>query len=187
MIYEMPDLEKCDRSEWHGLFTIPLGELIEGGFVDWEDSSWKWDAYDDDQYARVCQKFNDRFYWREIGMLPPGKWKQQVVRKFNEIMPKYNPLYAYIAIGGDILAAGGEYGKERHIFSNFPQTALAGNEDYASTGDDREFETVQVGNYLEQAAKLQNEYNDVDVMILEEMEIMFCSLTSANINYIGGL
>ena len=186
-MFEMPDFDECDRSEWHALFTIQLGELIEGGFVDWSNDTWKWSAYSEEQYARVCQKFNDRFYWREIGMLPPGKWKQQVVRKFNEIMPKYIPMYEFLENGGDIMAVGGEYGKERHIFSNFPQTALAGNEDYASTGDDREFETVQQGNYLDQAERIQKSYNDVDVMILEEMEVMFCSLMTANVNYIGGI
>lgn len=181
---EMPDLEKCDRNEWHALFSIQLGELIEGGFVDWTDETWKWKAYSEEQYERVCQKFNDRYYYREIGMIPPGKWKQQVVRKFNEIMPKYIPLYEYIDAGGDIMANGSEYGKSRDIYSDFPQTQLAGNQDYARSGNDRQFETIRTGDYIETATKIMNEYNDIDVMILEEMEVMFCSLMSANINYL---
>ena len=184
MALEMPDFTNCERSEWHALFTIQLGELIEGGFVDWSDESWQWSAYNEEQYERVCKKFNDRFYWREIGMLPPGKWKQQAVRLFNEIMPKYIPLYEYLDNGGDIMANGSEYGKSRDIFSQFPQTQLAGNEDYASTGNDREFETVRTGDYLDIASRVMNDYNDVDVMILNEMELVFCSLMSANINYI---
>lgn len=175
--------EGCeDTPDWHAVATIQLGELMECGFVDFDDPSWKWDAYDDAQYARVCEKIANRYFYREIGVLPPGRWKREYLRKMNEIMPKYKPLYGALDDGADILQASDHYGKSRDVFSEFPATMLGDNQDYASNGRDREFEDVMQGDWIEKAKLIREEYNDVDVMILDELESLFSCLLTVNAN-----
>lgn len=180
--------------DWHSAVTIQLGELIEGGWVHWYDDTlddevfgvhpdpeWEWDWYDLQQYKRICDKFNARFYWDEISILPPLKWKQQLLRKLNEIMPKYKLMYKAID-GTDILAKGVKYGKSRNIYSEFPETLLNGNSDYVSNGADREYEDVEQGGLVEMAEAVRDRYQDVDVLILDELECMFTALVSVNVN-----
>ena len=72
----MPRIEPYEPSaptpEFHAVMTVSLGELVEGGFVDWDDASWHWDSYDDAQYHRLCAKIEAHYWDREIGVLPPG-------------------------------------------------------------------------------------------------------------------
>lgn len=178
--------------DYHSVVTIQLCELAEGGFVRWysldgdgncvPDREWAWDYYDLAQYKRVCDKFNARYWWDEISMLPPIRWKQQVVRKFNEAMPKYKLLYKSLEDLPDFTASGSEYGKSRQIYSEFPETLLNGNSDYVSNGSDREFETIRQGDWLEKALEFSNSYKDVDVMLLDELEVMFSQLWTVNAN-----
>ena len=75
-----------------------------------------------------------------------------------------------------------EYYKSRNIFSNFPQTSLAGNnQDYASTGNDVEYERIKQLDPLELAERLQS-YNDVDLAIINELEPLFSCLFTVNVN-----
>ena len=64
------------RDEWHDVYTISLGELVADGSFDWSRPELDWSdaAYDAEQYTRVCDYFIQRFYWREISLLPLKKW-----------------------------------------------------------------------------------------------------------------
>lgn len=178
--------------DYHAAVTIQLSELIDGGWVKWyslgpdgeilPNQDWAWDYYDLEQYKRLCDKFNERFMWDEISMLPPLRWKQQLIRRLNEIMPKYKILYKALDDGIDPLQVDGKYGKSRHIFSEFPETLLNGNSDYVSNGNDREYEDIEQGDWIERAGAISDKYNDVDVLILNELEIMFTSLYSVSVN-----
>lgn len=186
----IPDYEPNDMSwhEWHGVVTIPLGELIDSGWVKWFDDDgtinddWKWDYYDEVQYKRLCKKINERFFWDEIALLPPVRWKQQLIRKLNEVMPKYKPLYEMIAKGYDPLQSSNEYGKSRNIYSEFPETLLNGNSDYVSNGTDREYEIIKQGDLVEKMMEYAKNYNDVDVMVLNELESLFSALYTVSAN-----
>ena len=165
-------------SDFHAVVTISLGELVTDGWVDWSDPSWTWDAYSPEQYTRLCGMIEARYWDREIGILPPGRWKRQFLRKMNEIMPKYKQLYKLEESGLDLLQQSNTYGKSRDIHSEFPQTMLSGNEDYASSGIDREFENVTEGDVLDKWGQIQGKWKTVDVMILEELDELFtCLLT----------
>lgn len=168
--------------EFHSVVTIQLCELIECGFFDPSDESWKWDAYDDAQYERLCSKFIDRYYFAEISLVPPGWWKREYKRKLNEIMPKYKILYKRVADGINPMQADLEYEKRRAISSEFPQTMLSGNSDYASSGIDSEYERVREGDLIDQMQRFQSVYNDVDVMVLDELECLFSHLYTVNVN-----
>lgn len=172
--------------DFHSVYSIQLCELIKDGFIDFNDETWDFDSYqrfkgDREQRDRLWKKFKRRFYWREIGIIPPGQWKWELLRKLDEIMPKYKPAYKALDEGTDIFRHYGEYGKSRNIYSEFPQTMLGDNEDYASNGMDREYEEVYLGDWMEQMAKLKN-YDDVDVMILKELETMFSCMFTVNVN-----
>lgn len=160
-----------DRDERYDYMTITLGEWYELGFYNpLEDTSWRFDAYSDEQYERLCNKFLDRYYYREVSIPLPAQWKRAYLRKLNEIMPKYKLLYARVEQGVNPLQDGRDRAKSRDIFSDFPETMLSGNSDYASTGTDRESDSLHEGSAAELVMKFAEVYNDVDVMILDELE-----------------
>lgn len=175
--------EPCEsRADWHAVATIQLGELIECGVVDFSDPSWHWNAYNDEQYTRLCDKITNHYFMRDIGVIPPGLWKREFLRKMNEIMPKYKPLYKALDDGANILQTGDQYGKSRDIFSEFPATMLGDNQDYASNGRDREYENVTQGDWVDKAMQIAERYNDIDVMILKEIEPLFSCLLTVSMN-----
>ena len=173
--------EPCEKPDYHATFSIQLCELLNSGGLDFDLSEDEWDFYNEEQRDRLWKKFKRRFYFREIGVLPPGRWKWELLRKLDEIMPKYKPLYEMIDNGQNILQHYGEYGKSRNVFSDFPQTLLGGNQDYASNATDRENEEIYLGDWMEQLANIEN-YNDIDVMILKELETMFSQMYTVSIS-----
>lgn len=176
--YDMSDAPR----DFHAVVTVTLGELIADKWVDWTDPSWHWDSYNDEQYTRVCDKFNNHFWDREIGVLPPGSWKREVLRKFNEIMPKYKMVYQALENGVDILQDSDTYGKNRNVFSDFPATQIAPqNQDYASNATDNQFETIVQGNFLDKMEKIKD-YNDIDLMIINDMDSLFSCFYSVSLN-----
>ena len=169
------------QRDYHAVVSITLGELINDGIVDFSDCEWDFDSYDKEQRDRFWQKFESRFYFREIGLLPFGKWKKRLLGKLNEIMPKYKWAYKALAEGNDPWQNASEYNKSRSIDSDFPQTLLGGNSDYASYGRDFEHEKIMLGDFVEKMNSLAGiEY--IDSMILNELEVLFSSLVTVHIN-----
>lgn len=174
--------EPCIGDEWYSAVTISLGELYESGWYDPSDESWKWDYYSEEQYTRVCNKIVNRYYYREIGIIPPGAWKVAYLRVLNEIMPKYKRLYSLLDTDPDIMQVTDEYEKSRNIFSDFPATQLSGNADYTSTGTDIERERVTQGDFAQRYDDYANTFRDVDVLILDDIDFLFTSLITVNTN-----
>ena len=171
------DFPQVGTDERFDGYSVTLGEWYEQGFYDPADASWSWDAYNDEQYSRLCDKFLDRFYFRDVAVLPAYRWKRAYIRKLNEIMPKYKLLYSRVEAGVNPLQTEDIYMKSRDIFSDFPQTLLEGQADYASTGDDRESETVREGDVIDKLVDFAERYNDVDVLILNELDgVLFSSI-----------
>lgn len=175
--------EECNRPDWHAVNTIQLCELIEGDFFDLTRSDWDFGPkYSAEQHAKLCSKITDHFYYREIALTPPGVWKREFIRTMNEIMPKYIPLYKLLEESPGLLSADSEYYKSRNIYSDFPQTRLNGNNgDYASSGNDMEFERIKQLNIIDAMEKLKN-YKDIDLMIIDEIEPLFSCLFTINVN-----
>lgn len=176
------DWDICRRPDYHAVVTIQLCELIEGDFFDLSREDWDFGPkFSDEQHARLCDKITNHYYYREIALIPPGMWKREFLRFMNEIMPKYIPWYKLIADG---MAVGqtSEWYKSRHIFSDFPQTSLAGrNQDYASSGNDTEYERIRTADPLDVAERIRS-YDDVDAAIIKEMEPLFSCMFTVNIN-----
>ena len=160
--------------------SVTLGELSEMGFWPTDDfTGWEWDAYDEEQYKRVMAMILERYYWRELGVMPVYRWKRTLIRRMNEIMPKYKPMYDREKAGVNPLQIEDTYDKGRTIFSDFPATQLTGNSDYTSTGTDHENEQMREGNYIELSNAYAERARSVDVMILDELDDLFsCLITS---------
>lgn len=176
------DFDSSGYHDFHAVVTIKLCELAEAGFFDLTRSDWDFGPkYSAEQHAQLCKKITDHYWYREIALVPPGIWKREFLRKLNEIMPKYMDWYKALD-DGVLVGTESEYYKSRNIFSDFPQTALQGNnQDYASTGNDVEYERIKQLDPLEMANRLKL-YDDVDLAIINELESMFSCLLSINMN-----
>ena len=173
------------RPDWHAVYTVKLGELIQAGVFDWKrpELDWSEAAYDPEQYARVCKYFERRFYYREISIEPALEWFNMLqYRLIYELMPKYKPLYSRIAENYNPLADSDEYYKERKISSAYPETMLSGNSDYISDGIDTEHETVREGQIVDAMNKYVLEFQAVDKALLDECEDLFTCMYTANTN-----
>lgn len=172
--------------DYHAVTTITLGELLVSGGIDWTSPQWSWrdDAYSNTQYSRCCAKIENRYYDREIGVMPPGRWRRHLLRLIAETMPVLKPLYE-LADGnpGIFMTDSDTWHKTRTVFSDFPATQLAAGQDYASNATDMQYETVTNGNYMDKVKAIrQGDYVDIDVLLLEHLEECFSPLWTANIN-----
>lgn len=175
-----------DRESYHGAFTVSFMQLMDDeDYAAYFMGKWAaFDACDEDQRERLLKKFHGRFDYREIGLLPVRRWTERLFAKLDEVMPKYKPLYQAIADGVTTLTAGDEWHKRRDAYSSFPQTRFASdNQDYATSGTDLEYETVRDYGLLDVGERIAD-YNDVDVMILNELETLFVVLKSSTLPYL---
>ena len=173
------------QNEWHAVYTIQLGELIESGVFDWSkpEIDWKASAYDNEQYERLCNYFNERFYWREISTLPIKEWFMHLHRKLVfELIPKYKPMYEAIKDGINPLAKSDEYFKERHINSQYPETLLSENADYISDGHDVENERIVINTIGDGIQDYVTKYKYVDELVCDELESIFICMYTSNVN-----
>ena len=166
-------IEKLDYWRGSGHISITLGELVTNGVVDLDSEEWAYDAYSGEQRTRVNRKFEARFWMRELGVLPVANFQREYIRLLNEQMPKFKYIYQMIDDGLNLVQEWDEYGKRRDIDSNFPQTQLSGNSDYASGGKDSEFETIHDGSQIEALYKFVAQYQDPDVYLLDILEQLF--------------
>lgn len=187
MPYVPSDVEEYEFIDWplyheyHGVISVCLGELAEVGWFDLTDSSWDFPKYNQAQHELLCAKITTRFWDREICYIPPGLWKRKFLGKLNEIMPKYIRYYELLDQYPQLFGGNSEYYKARNIYSDFPQTQLGGNSDYASTGNDIEYEKIKQKDIITLSDLLQT-YKDVDEMILKDLDCMFSGLISVSIN-----
>ena len=172
--------------DYHAVTTITLGELLAPGGIDWTTPQWSWrdDAYDDTQYTRCCAKIENRYYDRELGVMPPGRWRRHLLRLIAEIMPVLKPLYELAAGNPGIFMTDADtWHKTRTVFSDFPATQLVTGQDYASNATDMEYETVANGNYMDKVKAIrQGDYVDIDVLLLEHINACFSPLWTVGVN-----
>lgn len=173
------------HDQWNAVYTIQIGELIDCGLFDWTrpELDWSSAAYDAEQYKRVCDYFIERFYYREISLEPFLEWAVTLKRKLvYELMPKYKPLYERIAEGINPLSDSNEYYKNRTIESAYPETLLSENADYITDGRDEEFERIKEGNLVDSVENYALRYKAVDEWLLNDLESMFVSMYTMNMN-----
>lgn len=191
-----------NKPDFHSIMNVSLGELIYDKIINWNEEknnkipdytklTWNWKScvYIKDNdfnaqqelYDRLCNKIEGRYFNRDISITPVWQWKREFIRTMYEIMPKYNKLYAIID-NVNILQTENKYGKKRNIASSFPQTLLNNDSDYASSGVDKEYEDIIDGDIIKKIKEHNLDYKDVDVMILNEIEILFSPFISVSVN-----
>lgn len=186
-----PYIEPTTNPDFHAVVSISIGELYHDGLIAWQpkdgapDLDWSAYAYSPEQYERVCDMFVQRFWLREISIYPLKLWCQMVVENFREAMQKYTLLYKQLDNENiDVFQDFDNYEKTRHIYSDFPATQLSTkNQDYASSADDHERETIQEGSLIDKVEAFKNRWVSVDVALLDEVgKNIFSSLYTVNMN-----
>ena len=173
------------KDRWNAVYTITLGELIDKGVFNWglDILDWSSAAYSTEQYGRVCDYFIERFRFREISLEPFYEWATMLHRKLvYELMPKYRNLYRYLDEEFDPAQISDKYHKRRAIGSDYPETMLSGNSDYASDGRDEESEDIERGDLMEAYETYVTRYKAIDQHLLDELESMFIGLYTASID-----
>ena len=185
----MAHYNECPNTpEYHALLSIQLGQLIQGGNFKWNEAPLNaaFSALNPEDKTRLQNMFNEKFYWREISITPPGQWRQMLIYKIKyELVPKYKPVYEALRNGDiDALHAGDEYFKERIMHSDFPETMLAntGNEVYVSYGDDKEHQKIQMGDGQEILMRYYNTFINIDTAFMRELEIFFTDIYALHEN-----
>lgn len=168
--------------DYHSPISLTLSEAEDAGFFNLDTIVWNY--HDGDQKKRVISMIRGRYSDMSLGVLPVTRWLRMFTNRLNELMARYEPLYKRISQNDfDWMGVDDEYGKERHIYSDFPQTLLNGeNQDYASTGDDREHELRHMGDNMEKYIRYTRAVEALDVLVTDGVESMFSSLMAVNIN-----
>lgn len=170
--------------EIHSIVNISLGELIETGVFDWSSDLLNWAdaAYNAEQYERVCAYFIERFYYREISIVPFKQWARMLHSTLvYELMPKYRELYSALEAGYNPIADNDEFYKERKINSRYPETLLTNSADYLESGIDTEWERISTGNMTDALGRVKEQHS-IDQMLCDELEDYFIGLYTVNAN-----
>lgn len=178
-------LDWTGRDIYNAVYTVTLGELVDKGVFSWDLDilDWKAQAYDEEQHARVCAYFLERFRFREISIEPFYEWATLLCSKLKyELMPKYKSLYKNYEEGFDPAIKSDKYRKARSVGSEYPETLLSANADYASTGKDEEGEELERGDLLEAYNDFVEGFRSIDQNLLDELESFFIGLYTANMN-----
>lgn len=154
-------LELYKVLEYTGATLDAHGQYV-GGAIGLTDGPHNvaYPIYDEAHRETLNRKIIDRYLNREIGHETVERFVHAMSRKMHEVMPAYNQLYETTMLELDPFktidmrtvtegTANSERettsdsetesragAKSRAIRSDFPQFALAGNADYATSGDD---------------------------------------------------
>lgn len=178
------NLEDKTYTDFHSRNTIIFGSLLESGF-DWGRNDWS--AYNISEEAmialrpRINEKVEDRFFFRELGMLPPGAFKKHLKSRLSEAVAKHGVLYQKIFDGLDFADVNFEEMKYRQINSEYPQAQLMPKqEDYASNAIEHAYDKKLNEKRF---ATFQNFYQSIeepDGQVLKDIELCFSQLLSFN-------
>jgi hypothetical protein len=211
-----------------GTFTLTLKEVLdlEGGNIGLNE----YPIFDEEYRQGLNDKIIDHFWNQENGQETDSMFRLALRRKMNEIMPLYNQHYRLNLLEVDPLSTisikslsdnnanatnnetssnnSGTTAKSRAIGSDFPQTMLMDNGDYASNGTDNVSDATATGSAdteqtSDQTAHSENNTTgyqghapvlilqarqalvNVDMMIIEELQPLFMLIWSTNDEYFG--
>ena len=144
-------------------YTVELHEIIATASA-WGQTRYtiigldRYPIFDEAYRELLNEKIIDHFYNQEIGQESVQMFRLAMSRRMNEIMPLYNQLYESekweisplltvdISTEGQSIneasasstatSSNNTHSKSRVVASEFPQNALAGNEDYATSAND---------------------------------------------------
>ena len=171
-------------------FTMELWRVIDLKPDNIDEDIWlglgEYPIYDNDYRTPLNAKIKTHFMYQEIGFETVEQFTFRMKARMNEIMPLYNELYKSTQIQYDPLStidirtiATGEQAQvsegsstnatesdidanSRNIVSNFPQTMLNGNKDYASNGADANSQTKTTAEVTEDSEATNTTNSETD-------------------------
>lgn len=130
---------------------------------------------------RLNEMIEQHFWYREICLTPPERWRKRFVSRLNQIIPKYKRVWD-VEDSGDlnILRKETYNEKSRNVHSEYPQSQLQGSADYASNADDHAKGHTLDGPPAEMLTDYMDSYREPEARILEELEDLFSALSTLN-------
>lgn len=179
------DMVDKDYTDWHSKGTIIFGSLVEDGF-DWGYNDWK--AYNISEPAvailrpRLKEKIEDRFFFRELGILPPANFRRNLKSRLEEAVAEQGWLYQAIFDGLDFTMQEKESLVEIEVNSEFPQVALRTEEqDYASDSQQNAHDKVYTKPLIEGLNRFYASIGEPDAKVLKHIDqYCFSQLLSFN-------
>lgn len=178
-------LEDKNYVDWHSKNTIAFGSLIDDGW-DWGRDDWTCYSVKPEYLEvirdRINEKIEDEYFFREIGVLPVGKFKKILKRTINEAMAKQGPIYNEIAEGLELTMVRSDKFKERTIHSDYPQAQLSpSSKDYASNADEKANERTLKGGPVSAILMYSDGFNEPDAEVVKAVSKCFSNLLSFNL------
>lgn len=171
-------------------FTLELWRVIALKPDDVPEDTWlglnDYPLFDATYRDGLNTKIKNHFMYQEIGHETVEQFTFSMKRKMHEIMPLYNELYKTTQLEFDPLSTMDIHtvttgtqeqtsegsttsdtesdinAVSRNVVSNFPQTMLAGNKDYASNGADANSQTKTTADVTEESNATNNTIQDSD-------------------------
>lgn len=180
--HDQMTLADKDYTDWHSKNTITFGSLLDDdydwGKYEWTSYTMSAEALDALRY-RINGKIEERYRYRELGVLPVRRFKDNLVRTINDAMAAHGPIYQEIFKGLDITNNGSELVKKRDVHSNFPQSQLSPTtQDYASSAIEGGRETINSGNQIKAIEAFNRAFNEPDAAVLDWINICFSDYIS---------
>jgi hypothetical protein len=175
-------LEDKDYTDWHSKNTLIFGSLLDDDY-DWGKDKWTCYNLSDEALAivrpRINQKIEDRYRYRELGVLPIRRFSDNLIRNISDVMATQGYIYEEIFKGLNITNNGTTLVKERDIHSNFPQSQLAPTtEDYATSSTEKGQETTISGNQIKAIDAFNKAFNEPDAVVLDYISVCFSNFYS---------
>lgn len=163
-------------SDIHSKHTIMFESLLQDGF-DWGRDDWNSYSIKPEYLEiirpRINSKIEDRYRFRELGVLPPGRWKMNLKTILNKAADKQGVIYNRILDGLDLFSST-EDTVERTVLSEYPQAQLRSKDkDYASSAVENAKSFEKVRNQLDALEQYNRSFVEPDEAILQELEVCF--------------
>ena len=180
---DQTNLEDKDYVDWHSLHTIKFGSLIDDGW-DWGRNDWTTYSMKPENLVlireRINSKIEDRFYFKELGILPPGRFKINLRSHLNSAIDYYGHIYDGFIDELNLFETK-EKLVERHVVSDYPQSQLNTEvKDYASSAVERAHDIVKTRNPMEILSVFNRDFVEPDEAILKRIEVCFSQLITPN-------
>jgi hypothetical protein len=173
------------HTEYRSKNTIIWNALLELPNYDWGRNEWDCYLLTDEELAiirpRLNKKIEKRYGYREIGVIPPAAFHDNLVRNIDDAMATHGLVYKELIKGLDITNNGTELIKEVDTHSKFPQSRLSSTkEDYFTSSDEHGKETTNSGNQIKAIETFGRAFNEPDAAVLDWISVCFSNLYSLN-------
>lgn len=175
-------LEDREWADWHSMNTIVFASLLESGW-DWGRNNWKaWNVSDEAMALlrpRLNQKIEDRYYFYELGRIPPAAFAKSLKSKLTAAVEKHGFLYQQAFDGINFNLEEKEVLKRREVNSDYPQALLMPEqEDYLKDAQEEAYEKIFSRAALNGIMDFMERVQEPDELVLKEISTCFSAIFS---------